>query len=367
MELKRIDEHDYSYNRAYDLYVSSFPEIERRDRAEHDRVMAKQDYRFDIIVEDGQLFGVMLYWETNSFIYLEHFATLPEIRNKGIGAKALDLLKAKGKTIILEIENPTDDLTKRRYNFYARNGFIMTEHYHIQAKYHLNSDDLMLKIMSYPYSISKKEYITFQNYMTKEIGILPKMNDEITVRPLKPDDDFDKVARLIYLSDKYIYPYWFDCIEDGINVIKEMISLPTLYNIDNIRIAEYNGIIVGAVVAQDLPVVEHESDIELAFRKANVPTDFRTHKIFLDYYAKMNNDDRGFYVANLAVDADYRHRGIAATLLYETVKDKQTSHLECVKENVGAWRVYQRLGFSIIEEYPGVFDVPCYKMVRNGE
>lgn len=367
MELARIDNHNYYlYNQAYNLYVTSFPEIERRDSVEHDRVMEKKDYHFDIIVEDNKLFGIMLYWETNSFIYLEHFATLPEVRNNGIGSEALDLLKAKGKTIILEIEDPVDDLTNRRYNFYARNGFIMTEHYHIQAKYHLNSDDLMLKIMSYPYSISKKEYVTFQNYMTREIGILPKMNNEIIVRPLNEEDDFDKVAQLIYLSDKFIYPYWFNTIEDGVKVIKEMISLPTLYNINNIHIAEYNGIIVGAVVAQNSPVIENESGIELAFHRANVAMDSRTHEIYLNYYAKMN-DGVGFYVANIAVDADYRHRGIAATLLYEVIKDKPTSHLECVKENIGAWRVYQRLGFSIIEEYPGVFDVPCYKMVRNGE
>lgn len=368
MKLERIDEHNkYLYHQAYDLYVSSFPEIERRDQNEHNRVMAKDNYHFDIIVESGKLLGIMLYWETESFIFLEHFATLPEVRNKGLGSKALELLKAKGKTIILEIEDPVDDLTQRRYNFYTRNGFKMTEHYHIQAKYHLGCDDLMLKIMSYPYSISREEYIAFQNYMTREIGILPKMNNEIIVRPLRDNDDFDRVARLIYLSDKYIYPYWFDSIEDGIKVIKEMISLHTLYNISNIHVAEYNGIIVGGVVAQDSPIIEHESDLELAFQKANVALDSRTHEIYLNYYAKMNDGESGFYVANLAVDADFRHRGIAATLLYAIIKDKPISHLECVKANIGAWRVYQRLGFSIVEEYPGVFDVPCYRMVRNGE
>lgn len=368
MKLARLDEHNqYMYHQAYDLYVSSFPEIERRDRKEHNRIMAKQNYHFDIIVEGTELFGIMLYWETESFIFLEHFATLPEVRNRGVGAKALDLLKGKGKTIILEIEDPVDELTKRRYNFYARNGFIMTEHFHIQAKYHLGCDDLMLKIMSYPYSISRNEYIAFQNYMTREIGILPQMNKEIVVRPLSYDDDLDTVARLIYLSDAFIYPYWFDCIEDGIKVIREMILLPTLYNIANIHVAELNGKIVAAVVAKEAPVIEHESDLEVAFGRANVPLDSRTHEIFENYYAKMNDGESGFYAANLAVDPEYRHRGIAATLLYEIVKDKPVSHLECVKANIGAWRVYQRLGFSIIEEYPGVFDVPCYRMVRNGD
>lgn len=366
MELIRIDEHNCSlYDKAYNLYVSAFPEIERRDRVEHDRVMSKDDYHFDIILEDSMLLGIMLYWETDSFIFLEHFATLSEVRNKGVGSKALDLLKAKGKTVILEIEDPIDDLTNRRYNFYVRNGFIMTDHYHIQAKYRLNSDDLMLKIMSYPHCISISEYLSFLNYMTQEIGILPKMNNEIMVRPLKEEDDFDRVARLIYLSDNLIQHHLFDTIDDGIKVIKAMITLPTLYNINNIHVAEYNGIIVGAVVAKDSSVIEQESDIELAFHKAHVPMDLRRHEIFFNYYAKMNNAYSGFYIANIAVDADYRHRGIGATLLYEIVKDKRISYLECEKENIGAWRVFQRLGFSIIEEYLGVFELPCYRMLRN--
>ena len=181
-------------------------------------------------------------------------------------------------------------------------------------------------------------------------------------------DDSLKVARLIYLSDIYIYPYWFDSIDDGEKVIAKMIELPTIYNRNNILLAiAENGDIAGALVGCNCPFEEEKENILKAFESAGVTSDKRTDYIFENYYAKMSEDPKGYYVSNITVDPDYRHRGIGTTLLQEAVKDKPLSHLECVKENIGAWRVYQRLGFAITEEYPGVFDVPCYKMIRLGE
>lgn len=369
MRLDRLTEENKElFNKAFALYTSAFPEIERRDIDEQERVMKNPHYNFDAITDGDNFIGIMLYWETDRLIYLEHFAVLPELRNHSRGTEALELLKNKGKVVVLEIEDPVDEITKRRYGFYTRNGFVMTPHYHIQAKYHLGCDDLMLKILSFPYSISREEYFGFINFMTKEIGILPHFSSDVTVRPMTEADDSLKVARLIYLSDIYIYPYWFDSIDDGEKVIEKMIELPTIYNRNNIllSIAE-NGDIAGALVGCNCPFEEKKENILKAFESAGVTSDKRTDYIFENYYAKMSEDPKGYYVSNITVDPDYRHRGIGTTLLQEAVKDKPLSHLECVKENIGAWRVYQRLGFAITEEYPGVFDVPCYKMIRLGE
>lgn len=369
MKLERLsDKNHIYYKQAFELYKSAFPEIERRDDEEQKRIMQNSYYHFDLIFDNDDFIGIMLYWELDNLIFLEHFTTLPELRNHGYGAKSLDLLKQKGKTVILEIENPIDELTKRRFEFYRRNGFVMTEIYHIQAKYHLGYDDLMLKILSYPDKISESEYIGFLNFMTQEIGILPKFANNVTVRPMQASDDAEVVAKLIYLSDVFIYPTWFDSIEDGVKVISRMIDLHTLYNRKNILLAvNSEDKIVGALVGTEDPIDETEDAIRQAFALAGVKSDERTHYIFKNYYGKMTNEKGEFYVANITVDPDFRHQGIGATLLHEAVKDKKYSHLECVKENIGAWRVYQRLGFSIIEEYPGVYDVPCYNMVRKEE
>ncbi len=364
MYLERLSESNKSlFPKAFSLYEASFPREERRDSAEQARVLAKEDYHVDFIMDDGVFSGIMLYWETDSFIYLEHFTTLPELRNRGLGANALSLLMQKGKTVLLEIEPPVDDITKRRYGFYKRNGFLMNPHHHIQAKYHLGDEDLELKILSYPNILTKDEYIAFQNYMTKEIGILPHCDESVTVRRLRADDDLLQVGKLIYLSDDYIYPYWFDSIEDGKRVIAEMTKLDTLYNMNNVTVAVMpNGDIAAAAVTKQCPFNEEESVIEKAFENTGIKSDKRTHEIFLAYYAEMAKLEDGLYLANIAVDPNYRKRGIAATLLNEILKDTELCRLECVKANSGAWRLYQRLGFEITEEYPGVLDVPCYKM-----
>ncbi len=366
MKIERIcKENEHLFPKAFALYEASFPTEERRDTNEQARVMKKEAYHFDLIINGGEFIGVMLYWETDTFVFLEHFTTLPEVRGQGLGAKALDLLKNKGKTVILEIEDPVDELTNRRFAFYKRNGFFMTPHYHIQAKYHLGDEDLMLKILSYPHSISKAEYLQFQDYMTKEIGILPRYNQEITVRPMADGDDKYQIAKLIYLSDCYIYPNWFDSLQDAQKVLSVMMELPTLYNKKNITVAvDKNGFVAGAVVSCDSPVEEEEKYLYEAFEKANVPCDHRTHQMYLDYYAKMD-DKEGHYLANIAVDPAFRGQGIAATLISQVLEGKKYSHLECVQANIGAWRLYQRLGFTIVLEYPGVFDVPCYKMIKK--
>lgn len=172
MRLERLSpSHIHLFDKAFQLCQSSFPFEERRDYSEQQRVLKKTDYHFDLIMVDDNFVGVMLYWETDSFVFLEHFATLPELRCKGRGKDALNLLKEKNKIILLEIEPPIDDITKRRYGFYSRNGFIMNPYHHIQAKYHLGDEDLELKVLTYPRIMEKEEYRSFYEYMTREVSI----------------------------------------------------------------------------------------------------------------------------------------------------------------------------------------------------
>ncbi len=170
MQLQRLDKSNkHFYNDAISLYTNSFPLCERRDIPSHEIALTYSDYHFDFIIKDNSFIGFMLYWQTDEFIFLEHFAILPSLRNKGYGKNALNLLKEKNKTIILEIEPPIDDLTVRRLNFYKRNGFNLTNLNHIQLKYHKNDNDLVLKIMSYPQPIGEKQYIIFNAYLKEKV------------------------------------------------------------------------------------------------------------------------------------------------------------------------------------------------------
>lgn len=364
MRLERFSSSNaHLFEQAFQLYQSSFPVEERRDDLEQQRVLQKDDYHFDFIMQDNCFVGVMLYWETDNFVYLEHFTILPNLRGQGYGKSALDLLKEKNKIILLEIEPPVDDTTQRRYNFYKRNGFILNPYHHIQAKYHLGDADLELKVLTYPRVMEKDEYRSFYEYMTREIGIQSNEAKDITIRGVEDGDDINQIAKLIYLTDPYIYPNWFDSIDDGIKVIREMIDLPTLYNRENITVAVMpDGFVAGILVSKQTPFVEDMADIEKAFKLSGVRIDERTDFVFDAYYSKMGASEDGYYIANIAVDDKCRKRGIAAALTNFILKGKEYCTLECVVANTNAWRLYQRLGFQIAFEYPGVHGIPCYKM-----
>ena len=171
MRLKRLDSSNATYfNEAMSLYEASFPKEERRDIEEQNRVLKNENYHFDLILDGDTFCGIAFYWELSELVFLEHFAVMPRMRCGGIGSRALELLKKKNKTVMLEIEPPTDELKERRYGFYKRCGFVMNPYYHIQAKYHVGDPDLELKILSYPKVLSEKVYKDFYEYMNKEIG-----------------------------------------------------------------------------------------------------------------------------------------------------------------------------------------------------
>ena len=87
MLLKRIENTaDALFLKAFDLCEASFPYEERRDLDEILRVMKNSESHFCVLLEGEELCGIVLYWEADSFIYLEHLATDPQKRNHGFGS-----------------------------------------------------------------------------------------------------------------------------------------------------------------------------------------------------------------------------------------------------------------------------------------
>ena len=172
MHLERLSSHNcHHFDTAFSLYTISFPKEERRDFDEQQRILAQVEYHFDLLLHRDTLLGLVLYWEIGEWIFLEHLAVAPHLRNQGIGSAALTLLKEKGKRKLLEIEPPQDSLTRRRYGFYQRNGFQMNPYHHIQAKYRHDDPDVELKILSYPRVLTEGEYQEFYDYLLRYITI----------------------------------------------------------------------------------------------------------------------------------------------------------------------------------------------------
>lgn len=150
---------------AIALYNISFPSHELRESASQLRIMAHPEYHFDLIYDAGQWCGNILYWETAEFIYIEHFCIRPELRGQHIGQRALALLGTRGKTVILEIDPPIDDISRRRREFYIRCGYCENPFSHVHPPYHKGLDGHNLVIMSYPRALSDSEYARFSEYL----------------------------------------------------------------------------------------------------------------------------------------------------------------------------------------------------------
>lgn len=153
MRFVEITSEPVSVEKSVALLTEAFPPEERRDLDVWRRLSAGNSIFHHLqildVEDDGeQMVGLLTYWDFGRFVYAEHFATLPEARGKGIGASALAMLTdLSGKAILLEVELPEDDLTRRRVEFYRRNGFKLLDTPYIQPPYARGGEELPLRLM----------------------------------------------------------------------------------------------------------------------------------------------------------------------------------------------------------------------------
>jgi len=164
--LKRIiHAEDGSLGQLFSLYVEAFPPVERRDIDQLKYLIEGQPKMyFNAIEEADELCGLFVYWNFDSFRYLEHFAIFPEKRNRKIGEQVLDYAAQhiKGPRIF-EVEPAVHETTARRINYYRRNGYEILERDYIQPSYRQDSEKgVPLWIMGNPEAAQShllKEYI----------------------------------------------------------------------------------------------------------------------------------------------------------------------------------------------------------------
>ena len=94
--IRLTDPADPRFGEAFALYEISFPVYERRTRAAQAARLSHPEYHFDLLVEGEQFLGILLFWEAEGFRYVEHFATCPQLRGQGVGARALAQLNSEG-------------------------------------------------------------------------------------------------------------------------------------------------------------------------------------------------------------------------------------------------------------------------------
>lgn len=170
MFLKRMTHvEDPMYHTAMQLYQISFPVHEQRESLSQEKILGDDAYHFCLIYDEDVFVGLILYWEHERFMYIEHFCILPEMRNKQYGQKVLSLLMEQQKTLLLEIDPPVEPIAIRRKGFYERCGFAANPFAHIHPPYHKGNAGHHLVIMTCPQTIDAELFETFRDYLNNRV------------------------------------------------------------------------------------------------------------------------------------------------------------------------------------------------------
>lgn len=170
MKFERVTDAKHPmYERALELYGISFPLHEQREPLSQEKILCDREYFFSLIYDEEVFVGLVLYWETESYVYIEHFCISPPLRSKRYGERVLSALKEKNKTLILEIDPPRDPISRRRKFFYERCQFSENLYFHIHPPYHKENEGHELVLMTYPKPIPQEVYDAFREYLGDRI------------------------------------------------------------------------------------------------------------------------------------------------------------------------------------------------------
>ena len=104
-------------------------------------------------------------WEGEGFYYVEHFAVRPDLRGQRLGGRALEQLIARGKPVVLEIDPPEDQVSRRRQGFYERCGFCANPWRLVLPPYRAGFKGHPLVVMTCPEPWSRTQYETFAAFL----------------------------------------------------------------------------------------------------------------------------------------------------------------------------------------------------------
>ena len=168
MEFERITTPAHPlYAEAIGLYEMSFPPHEQRESASQEEILSHPAYHFTAMCDGGALIGEALYWDIGEARYMEHLCVAPAARNRRYGQQILEALR--DRPLILEIDPPVDDISRRRRGFYERCGFVENPYPHVHPPYHKGNTGHELIVMSCPGMLTPDEYEAFRDALENTV------------------------------------------------------------------------------------------------------------------------------------------------------------------------------------------------------
>ena len=136
-------------NEMLTLLFESFPVNECRPLDTLLSMLSWDTFSIYIEREQGHVAALMFSHDVGGMRFIENFCVSPILRNSGRGGHMLDEFIAMDETpVVLEVEPPEDDMTRRRVGFYMRHGLVLDERRYIMPPLGAGLEPLRLYLMS---------------------------------------------------------------------------------------------------------------------------------------------------------------------------------------------------------------------------
>ena len=186
---------------------------------------------------------------------------------------------------------------------------------------------------------------------------------DLKIRKANLHDNLKEIAELIYYTDDYIYPYWFETLEKCQDELPNLlIEEKFFFNINNLYIAidGTKNKIAGVICIVDKSV-SLEYDYE-DLRNYNERYRFTVDNYIMGLIEEVKESDFA-YISNVCVHPEYRGQHIGNKLVNHVIEvytEKCFNEivLDVLAENPGAIRLYEKLGFEQFTEIFKGFNNP---------
>lgn len=174
------------------------------------------------------------------------------------------------------------------------------------------------------------------------------------IRKLKITDDLTQVAKILYQTDDFLFPFLFGKEEKAILRLTKLISLennPFSYRFITIDIdKQIRGILLEE---DDKTKLKPAKDFKKAFSFFPLMA-LAIKQLFL-IPTLWHNLEGGRYIQALCVDKASRGQGIGSKLLNDAIKRAESDEisklfLDVVIKNKAALKLYEKLGFAIVKK-----------------
>jgi ribosomal protein S18 acetylase RimI-like enzyme len=157
--------YEHTFNQVYEIMEASFPISEFRTREAQRSLLADPLYRLITDHDDsGKVTAFMAVWEFPEFRFVEHIAVDPAVRGQRLGERLMRAYIVESAVpVVLEVESPDNEWSRRRIGFYERLGFTLNPFEYMQPPLREGQAELPLNIMSYGQPLTDKQFVFFRD------------------------------------------------------------------------------------------------------------------------------------------------------------------------------------------------------------